>query len=80
MRFAKTFLSGMSSAYEVSPVEKRHKAHFVTAAECHVINLNIDSNINNSWKVIASYQKKAFDEICHNNHENLITYEYSTTR
>lgn len=79
MKATKAFLSGMSSAYEVSPIEKKHKAHFITVAESHVVNLNIDNNINNSWKVIASCQKKAFNEVCHNKHEYLKTYECVTT-
>ncbi|MCL6243824.1 hypothetical protein M5F04_04455 [Acinetobacter sp. ANC 7200] len=79
MRATKAFLSGMSSAYEVSPIEKTHKAHFITVAESHVVSLNIDSNVNNSWKVIASCQKKAFNEICNNKHEYLTTYECTTT-
>ena len=80
MRAVRAFLTGMASAYEVLPIEKTHKAHFITIAESRVINLNIDSNINKSWISVASNQKKSFDEICQKHHEKLISYEFSSTR
>lgn len=80
MKVARAFLSGMTSAYELSPTEKEYKAHFVSLSKSRTINLNIDSNINNSWVTIASCQKIAFDEIIHKNNEILANYEFSTTR
>ncbi len=80
MRFASAFLSGMRSAYEVLPTETRHKAHFVKTAKAVVINLNVDTNINNSWEVIASCQKRSFNEVCHNHYETLKDYECIPTK
>lgn len=74
------FLDGMRSTFDLAPEQKIHKANFIKLAEAEVVNLDIDSNINDSWKVIASCQNRAFNEICHNHHEDLEAYECITTR
>lgn len=80
MRLANAFLSGMRSAYEVLPNQTKHKAHFIKTAEVTVVNFSVDSNITDSWKAVASCQKRAFKEVCHNHHENLEAYEYVPAR
>lgn len=63
MRLANAFLSGMRSAYEISPKEDKYTAHFVTVAEAKVINLHTESDLAASWKEIAYCQKNAFNKI-----------------
>jgi len=75
MRLASVFLSGMRSAYEVLPEQTKHKAHFIKTAEVTVINFNADEDLRDSWKQVAGYQKKSFNQLNTKNIESLKIYD-----
>lgn len=74
MSLAKVFLLGMRSAYEMSPEETKHTAHFITPATVEVVRLGATLDMTSSWKTIADTQTSAFNQLCQNPNDRSVTH------
>ena len=69
MRRTSAFVEGMRSAFDLAPMQTKHKANFISEAKTPKVDTHISINDSASaWIAFGSYMKKAANrfELQHN--------------